>query len=167
MKYDPKIHHRHSIRIKGYDYSQPNVYFITVATYSKERFLGEVINGIMHLSQAGKILNYAWSDLPLHYPNVVLDFLGIMPDHFHAIIQLIQTEGIDRPATLSEIVRAVKAFSAKRINSLRKTPGQPVWQRNYYEHIIRDDHEWQQIRKYIDVNPQNWGKELLDHWEQP
>ncbi len=165
LKYDPNIHHRRSIRIKGYDYSQPNVYFVTVSTCAKEPFLGEVINGIMHLSEAGKILRYVWLDLPSHYPNVVLDTLGIIPDHFHAVIQLIQVDGIERSASLSEIVRALKAFSAKRINSLRKTPGQPVWQRNYYEHVIRDEIEWQQIRAYIDENPQRWEKQLPDHWE--
>ncbi len=157
MKFDPKIHHRRSIRLKDYDYSQPNAYFVTVDTFAKEQFLGEITNGIMHVSAAGKILQYVWLDLPLHYPNVLLDALGIMPDHFHAIIQLIQVSGNDKPASLSEVVRALKTFSAKRINMLRKTPGQPVWQRNYYEHIIRDENEWQQIKAYIDDNPRQWG----------
>ncbi len=156
MKYDPKIHHRRSIRLKGYDYSQPNAYFVTVVTYAKEPLLGQVIDGEMHLSTAGKILHYVWIDLPLHYPNVCLDSFCIMPDHFHAIIRLIEIYGVEKNPPLSEIVRALKTFSAKRINALRKTPGQPVWQRDYYEHIIRDIDEWQQIQAYIVENPRRW-----------
>jgi len=158
MKFDPKIHHRRSIRLKGYDYSQPGVYFITMDTYNKEQLLGEVIDGLMYLSQAGKILSYVWSDLPIHYPNVCLDSFCVMPDHFHGIIQLNEVNAGSYPHPLSEIVRALKAFSAKRINVLRKTPGQQVWQRNYYEHIIRDAVEWEQIRAYIDENPQKWER---------
>ena len=159
MKYDPKIHHRRSIRLQGYDYSQPGAYFITSVTHNNEYLFGEVHDGKMHLSAAGKIVQRVWLDLPQHYPNVCPDSFCIMPDHIHAIIQIQPVEGGGKAPPLYEIVRALKTFSAKRVNVLRKMTGQPVWQRNYYEHIIRDACEWENIQAYITENPLRWEEE--------
>jgi putative transposase len=162
MKYNPKIHHRRSIRLKDYDYSQPGAYFITTVTHNNEELFGEIRDGKMYLSAAGKILLHVWLDLPLHYPNVCLDAYCIMPDHVHAIIQFQPVGRGEKAVPLSEIVRALKTFSSKRINILRKRTGQPVWQRNYYEHIIRDNGEWERIREYITNNPLEWeGADLM------
>jgi putative transposase len=154
MKFDPKIHHRHSIRLQGYDYSQAGAYYVTIVIHDREQILGEIINQEMRLNKNGEIVKYAWLDLPKHYRNVKLDAFVIMPNHVHGIIILTDHDGKRHP--LSEIVRAFKSFSARRINGLRNTQGVPVWQRNYYEHIIRNEQEHERIYNYILSNPLNW-----------
>ncbi len=156
MKFDPKIHHRHSIRLQGYDYSQSGAYYVTIVTHGRECVFGEIVNGKMILNQFGQIAQRAWFDLPKHYSHIVLGAFCIMPNHVHAVIILIDVVAINRHP-LSEIVRAFKSFSARRINELRKTQGIPVWQRNYYEHIIRNDDEHNRIHLYIEANIDNWS----------
>jgi REP element-mobilizing transposase RayT len=158
MKFDPQKHHRRSIRLPRYDYSQSGAYYITIVAWEREHLFGEVVNAGMKLNRFGQIVQYAWYDLPKHYPHVELNAFCIMPNHVHAIIVL-----TDRIVTkrhpLSEVVRAFKSFSARRINSLRKTQGIPVWQRNYYEHVIRDEKDLQAKRDYILSNPLNWERD--------
>jgi REP element-mobilizing transposase RayT len=172
MTYNPELHHRRSIRLPGYDYSQPGAYFVTICTHDGEPLFGEVIDGVMHPNRFGRIAQVCWSDMPSHYPHVVLDEFVVMPTHTHQIIVLTGepvpaapsaecTPTGDRRSMLTrhglpEVVRAFKTFSGKRINALRRTPGAPVWQRNYYEHIIRNDRALQAIRKYIRDNPLRW-----------
>ncbi len=171
MKYDPFKHHRHSIRLQGYDYSQAGAYFVTVCALNRECLFGEIVDEEMELSEFGRVVQSCWDDLPRHYANAELDEFVIMPNHVHGIIVL--RAGIDddadpvraglRPAptttrrSLFEIVRAFKSFSARRINELRDTQGTPVWQRNYFEHIIRNEDELNRIRKYIIENPSRWA----------
>jgi putative transposase len=162
MKFNPDIHHRRSIRLKGYDYSRCGAYFITLCLQNRKDVLfGEIIDAVMNLNDAGKLVDFTWNDLINHNDNIVLDSSMIMPDHFHGII-IIENPIVgagSRPVklpTLSEIVRQFKTFSARRINELRQASGIPVWQRNYYEHIIRNDEELYRIREYIDNNPLNW-----------
>ena len=155
MKFDPKIHHRRSIRLSGYDYSQAGAYYVTIVAHGRECLFGEITNGDMKLSRYGKIIQYVLLDLPKHYPHLELDIFCIMPNHVHIIIVLNHNVLVKRHP-LSEVIRAFKSFSAKRINLLRKTPGIAVWQRNYYEHIIRDEKDYESKRNYILMNPQNW-----------
>ena len=157
-KYDPTVHHRHSTRLEGYDYSQAGAYFVTVVAHEREALFGGVVNGQMVINHSGQILQSVWSDLPRHYKELELDAFCIMPNHVHAIIFLHEDGSVKR-TTLSELVRAFKSYSARRINSSRKMTGVPVWQRNYYEHIVRNDHEYQSIYKYILDNPINWEKD--------
>ena len=169
MKFDPQKHHRRSIRLKGYDYTQSGAYFVTIVAWQRESLFGAIVDGEMRLNQFGKIVQRAWFDLPKHYPHVELGTFCIMPNHVHAVIILIGAivgmgnvrAGLKPAPTmvrhpLSEIVRAFKSFSARRINELRKTQGIPVWQRNYYERIIRDDEEHNRIHLYIESNVANW-----------
>jgi hypothetical protein len=86
MAYDPQRHHRRSIRLKGYDYTQPGAYFITICTHGRECLFGEIIDGEMHLNEAGQIVVQSWQDLPNHVPNVQLDAFVVMPNHVHGII---------------------------------------------------------------------------------
>jgi REP element-mobilizing transposase RayT len=190
LKFDPHIHHRRSILLKDYDYSQPGAYFITLVTKSRVTLFGEIIEGQMVLNRYGEIAHGTWIDLPRHYPHVVLDAFVIMPNHIHAIIvlrdndvgrggsiQLFNSTPIkttsDRFRThageetrpyynatshgLPEIVRAFKSFSARRINKMRRSTGLTVWQRNYYERIIRNQAELDSIRLYIMDNPRRWA----------
>lgn len=188
MNFDPHKHHRRSIRLKGYDYSQPGAYFVTIVTHQRQEIFGQIRSGEMRLSPLGEIVARAWIDLPRHFNSISLDAFVIMPNHVHGIMiiheQTVraglqekadpkagQDSGMPRfqPHTgktrpyptrcspaLPEIVRAFKSFSARRINTRRGTPGTPVWQRNYYEHIIRNQVELDAIRLYIQSNPAMW-----------
>jgi putative transposase len=158
MKFDPKIHHRRSIRLPGYDYSLPGAYYITVVVFGRQHLLGVIDQAAMQLNKFGQIVKFAWLDLPKHYPYIELGEFCIMPNHFHGIIILndVERPGIKRHP-LPEIIRAFKSFSSRRINAIRKLTGSPFWQRNYYEHIIRNDQDHDNIREYISTNPQNWN----------
>ena len=155
--FDPRIHHRRSIRLPGYDYSEGGAYFVTTNTHGWLPLFGEIRNSEMILSRFGKILHYTLLDLPRRYPHIILDTFCIMPDHLHALIILDYNE-TDKRYPLSEIVRALKSHSSRRINELRKMPGINVWQRNYYEHIVRGDADFARIQNYILNNPLNWKK---------
>lgn len=170
MEYYPEKHRRRSIRLKGYDYGTAGVYFVTFCTRGRECLLGKIACGKMILSPEGEVVKSVWEGLPSHYPRTGLDAAIIMPNHFHGIIILHDHPGNDvgaglrpahplggtRRATLTEIVRALKSFSARGINQIRENPGTPVWQRNYYEHIIRNEAELFRARRYIEENPLKW-----------
>ena len=175
MSYDPNKHHRRSIRLSGYDYSQKGIYFVTVCTQNREHLFGKIENGEMQMNDAGRMVEFTWFDLPNHNSHIVLDEFVVMPDHVHGVILI--TDGnadVDvgagsEPAPteptpterhpLSEIVRQFKTFSAKRVNQIRGITGIPVWQRDYYEHIIRNDAELDHVRQYIANNPAKWDYE--------
>ncbi|BAZ14084.1 hypothetical protein NIES4071_59240 [Calothrix sp. NIES-4071] len=162
MAYNPRIHHRCSIRLKGYDYTQPGKYFVTICVAKREHLLGYIQNGEMHLNLYGEAVKTNWHNLAKIYSHVELDAFVIMPNHIHAIIVLKQltTEFLDTPKTtrqgLPEIVRGLKTFSATKINQLRNVKGIAVWQRGYYEHIIRNEISLTKIRQYIVNNPVMW-----------
>ncbi len=118
----------------------------------------------MLLSAAGRAVHYCWSQLPAHYPDISLDVFIVMPNHVHGVIFLRGAGGAGfKPAPtrdavpVTELVRALKTFSARRINGLRGGRNLPVWQRNYYEHIIRSDDDLDRIREYIENNPKRWA----------
>lgn len=159
-------HYRRSIRLPDHDYSQPGAYFITICTFQRECLFGEIIEGNIQLNEYGKIVQDRWSALPNHYPNLYLDAFVVMPNHVHGILVLLnppvgaglQTCPANPPKqyAISEMVRGFKTYSARRINDLREQAGTPVWQRNYYEHIIRNETELSAIREYIVNNPAQW-----------
>jgi putative transposase len=174
MKFDPSIHHRRSIRLAGWDYSQPGAYFITIVTHDRRNIFGAVGAGskpapvAMKLSMEGRIVFDTWFALPNHIPGIKLGEFIIMPNHVHFIIWILGSHyagagaGLEpAPTALPEIVRQFKTFSARRINEMHHTPGQPVWQRNYYEHIIRDDEDYVRIAEYILGNPLSWDHDDL------
>ncbi len=151
--------------MKGYDYSWPGAYFITICTYHRESIFGDVVNDKMILSEYGYDVGYVWYDLPNHNFNIELDRFVVMPNHIHGIIMIkdmnvgIGSEPVPtkKQHGLPEIIRQLKTFSAKRINKKRNTIGWFVWQRNYYEHIVRNENELNQIREYVINNPFKWG----------
>ena len=126
---------------------------------------GDVMQDKMQLNDSGRLVLDCWNDLPNHYLHVELDEFVVMPNHIHGIIVLTPAEraGLKPARTtrhpLSEIVRAFKTFSARRINALSITQGQPVWQRNYYEHVIRNEKTLQAVREYILNNPAKWAED--------
>jgi putative transposase len=156
MPYDPNKHHRRSIRLQGYDYTQAGAYFVTICAFQRECVFGAVIDGVMVLNDEGAVVQLCWDDLPNHYSHVQLDAFTVMPNHVHGIIVLTATSSHPLP----EIVRAFKSFAAQEANQLRGVTGIPVWQRGYYEHIIRHEDELRAIRKYILYNPLKWAEDM-------
>lgn len=169
---------RKSIRLRDYDYTSPGAYLVTVCTRGHDCLFGSVIDGRMKLNVAGRVVQSVWDELPDHYSNVETDAFVIMPNHIHGIIVLV--DGIDRPDCpvgagfkpapasvrlpvhtkrhgLPEIMRGLKTFSARNINTVRGTPGIPVWQRGYHEHVIRKTEDINRVRDYIMNNPLRWS----------
>ena len=176
MKFVPEKHHRRAIRLPGYDYSQTGVYFITFCTLHREYLLGQVADGQMFLNAAGETLWHLWAVLPERFPTVSADAFMVMPNHVHDIIIINLASGgaASGAPTLGEFIRAFKSIAAIAINRLLGRVGQPLWQRNYYEHIIRDDESLNRIREYIFTNPLIWhldrenlqaqGQDDFDSW---
>ncbi len=167
MVYYAEKHHRHSIRLKGYDYSQAGAYFITLVTRDRACLFGDVVDGGMRLNNAGRIAADSWQWLSEQYKYVELDEWGVMPNHMHGIIVIVDGRGGSRTAPtdpthttdrkpLGRLIGAFKTVSTKHINEMRGMPGVPVWQRNYYEHVVRNDDELNRIRAYIVNNPMKW-----------
>ena len=146
MKFDPDVHHRRSIRLKGYDYSNAGAYFVTIVAWQREMLFGEIVDKEMVLNEFGQIVSEKWQWLETQYPYIELGAWIVMPNHFHGIL-VINGRGGSRSAPtpikckpLGGLIGAFKTVSTKQINLLRDTEGQAVWQRNYYEHIVRDEH---------------------------
>ena len=163
MPYIGKIHHRRSIRLPGYDYSQAGAYYVTICTATRQCLFGEVVNGEMHLNWVGTIAHYEWLSLPRRYPGVNLDALVVMPNHVHGVILLTGRN----PHPLSELVRRFKSRTARRINERRHTTGTSIWQRDYYEHIVRDEGDLDRIRQYIVGNPARWQEDAENPANSP
>jgi putative transposase len=182
MTYNPDIHHRHSIRLREYDYSAIGAYFVTICVHMRECLYGGIINGEMELNEVGRMVEEVWKVLPKRFPQVELDEYIIMPNHFHGIVVInnesghvgaihelplhhgaISAQMHRRNMLLPKIIGYFKMNSAKGINRLRDMQGVPVWQRNYYERIIRDEKDLNAARKYIAENPLKW----VDDQENP
>lgn len=157
MPYDPTLHRRRSIRLKEYDYAESGLYFFTMCCHEKKALLGRIENGEITPNEFGEIVRDTWLDLPNHYAGISLDEFVIMPNHIHGILRIEDAHA--KKQGLTEIIRALKTFSARRINALRGVSGVPVWQRNYYEHIIRDESSYLSIAEYIQTNPLQWEKD--------
>jgi REP element-mobilizing transposase RayT len=137
---------RKNLRLQRFDYSSQNAYFITVCSFQKQYLFGAVENDRVKLNVNGKIVQSCWNNLALHYPGICNELFKVMPNHVHGIIIISDENGRDgsKPSPtkrhhLSEIVRAFKTYSSKRINELRLTVGTTVWQRSYFEHVIRNE----------------------------
>ncbi len=182
MTYYPKKHQRRSIRLKGYDYSQEGLYFITMVCQDRAHLFGKITNGKMILNEAGKIAHQCWLEIPAHFPNVVLHEFVIMPNHVHGVIEIVTTDGTDGTGTDGTAVRAknispllplprspsrtvgsiVRGFKIGVTKWMRQnTTIQNVWLRNYYEHIIRNDNSYNRISTYIINNPSKWEEDMF------
>ena len=187
MKFEPEKHHRQSIRLRNYNYSQPGYYFLTICTHQKQCWFGEIKNDRMYLNQIGKIVAEEWLNTPKIRPNFQLDQWVIMPNHLHGIVIINESLNLlgDRnvseqktfgegnrdilgarnaplrqePNSISSFAAGFKSAVTKRINLLRDNRDIPIWQRNYYESIIRDEQSLIAIREYIVNNPCQWQKD--------
>ena len=160
-----EMYYHRSIRLKEYDYSRPGAYFVTICTENRKCYFGNIVNGKMMLNDCGDVVKEYCQATENHFQNIKFDSFIIMPNHFHVIIKII---GIGIPArTLGQIVGFFKYGVSKRINCIRKTPGVKLWQRNYYEHIIRNKNEYDRISKYIENNPIKWELDFLNSGINP
>lgn len=173
-------------RLSGYDYSESGLYFVTICTQEREDLFGNVIEGWMVLNDVGKIIEKTWSEIPIIFPNIEIDTLQIMPDHVHIIISVgadlrvcpQQASTINKPNTLNDnngstrrstptlgtYIQRFKTMTTHRyINGIHnfgwRRFNRRLWQRNYYEHVIRDEEDLDRIRYYIEQNPVNWEKD--------
>ena len=181
-RYEPHRHHRRSVRLKGYDYTQEGAYFVTVVTQNHSCLFGELAGETMCLNPAGKVVEECWQAIPDHFPHVELDAFVIMPNHVHGIIRIVgakdfspvhpdpvspsDTSVFRSPKrTIGSVVRGFKIGVTKCFRS--NTEIQNVWQRNYHDHIIRNEAALNRIRQYIAENPARWGEddENPENWE--
>jgi putative transposase len=165
MKTNFENHRRRSIRLHEYDYRQAGAYFITIVAHDRIMLFGEITGGETRLSEFGQIVEDEWQKSSAIRREIELDVFVVMPNHIHGIVNIIDSVGATGrsplhsgpPArSLGAFVAGFKSAVTKRINEIRCTPGSPVWQRNYYEHIIRGDGELLRVREYILNNPLEW-----------
>lgn len=188
MKYNPDIHRRRSIRLKGYDYSQAGAYFVSICAHNRSCLFGEIANGQKVLNDAGRMVEFVWGELPVRFDHIELDEFVVMPNHIHCIFVLCRRgEPCVRPDssgphnsqsgehkvhpygtlpdTVGRIVQAFKSVTTHEyINGVKQHGWPPftgkLWQRNYYERIIRNENELNRIREYMINNPKQWEFDL-------
>jgi len=165
---------RRSVRLKEFDYSKAGAYFVTICTKDRECLFGEIIDEKVRLTQDGRIADEGWRNIPEHYPHVVLDDYVIMPNHVHGVIFIsdddvgvqnfepLPVDGLRKnkyqqiiPKSIGSIVRGFKIGVTKWYR--QNTDVHTVWQRNYFDRIIRDEDELNRIREYIIFNPAKWA----------
>ncbi len=204
-----------SIRLPGYDYSQPGAYFITIVTHNRQCSFGNIIDDEMMLNEFGVLVQNEWLKTGIIRPNINIDAFVVMPNHLHGIIIITDNDNghsrdsrdsrdsrrdtLQRVSTITDtitdtdtdtitdtemgtetdtgtieqfgkptknsiptIVRSFKSTTTKQINQMRQTPMQPLWQRNYFEHVIRDDNELTRIHQYIINNSKRWEEDNLN-----
>ena len=177
--YDPAIHNRRSIRIPGYDYAAEGMYFITICVQDRKPFLGRISDGVTVLNEIGIIVDETWRWLADQYDHVELGPYVVMPNHIHGIIMLEADEGVSRNAPticsvsqtpsvameprkpIGRLIGAFKTVSTKKVNAVLGTPGDVLWQRNYWEHVIRNETSFGKIVEYIENNPATWQQDQL------
>ncbi len=169
MRYNPDLHRRRSIRLRGYDYAQAGVYFVTICAHDRASLFGEIANGKVTLNDTGRMVEKCWNDIPTHFPHTELDEFIVMPNHIHGILSIIAAVGAKN---ISPLPTQQRAGTSKTIGSIilgfkigvtkwvrEQTPIHNVWQRNYFEHIIRDELSLHRIREYIATNPACWAED--------
>ena len=179
MKYKTQSKKRRTIRLKGYDYSATGLYFTTICTWNHLHLFGEIENDQMMIGRYGKIAEKEWFKTGELRNNIKLHEFTIMPNHLHGIIEIVNCHNVncrgtahraleERSAPLKEqfgkpssntiptIIRCYKGAVTKKIRDLENNPGLNIWQRNYYEHIIRNEESYLKISEYILTNPLKW-----------
>ena len=161
-----KNRRRHSLRLPDYDYAQVGAYFVTIVTNQRICRFGNIIAGEMQLNPNGLQAQLVWSELPEHFKCVKTDAFVIMPNHVHGIIHITDPVGAQQaapangqvqPRSLGAIVRSFKSAVTKCYNEQHRDSEATLWQRNYYDHVIRDENALTRIREYITTNPARWS----------
>ncbi len=164
---------RRNHRLPEFDYSQPGAYFVTIVTQYRKTLFGQIVDGEMVLNDIGKMVEEVWVAIPEHFPNVELGEFVVMPNHFHGVITItvgarhavpqkeVAAEGFGKPVegSLSTIVRSFKSATTKAFHEYPGHAEESLWQRSFYEHVIRNERDYQAIYEYILANPMNWEKD--------
>lgn len=185
MPFDADKHHRRSIRLKDYDYTD-GTYFVTICAHNRDCLFGDVVGETMMLNVYGEIVREEWLKTANVRCEVALDAFVVMPNHVHGIVMIVDdsksNDGMKKldgevsvvgahsraplpkpnslyrpPRSLGALIAGFKSIVTKRINVLRDTPGAPLWQRNYYEEIVTNEKKLNAVREYILNNPANWA----------
>lgn len=173
---------RKQIRLPNYDYSKNGYYFITICTKNRKNIFGDIPVGAagqppetgrlpddttnIQLNDFGRIVDEELRKSQIIRDEIILDQYVIMPNHIHCIIGITAGNNVGgQPAaptrgTLSSFVNGFKSAVTTRINTLRNTPGESVWQRSFYDHIIRNERSLNALREYILANPANWEQDI-------
>ena len=175
MNYNPDRYRRRSIRLKGHDYSKPGYYHVTICSQDRECLFGEIIDRKMTLNEIGEIIDMQWRNLSVKYPRIGNNDYVIMPNHLHRIIHIQRRGGVAPPVdgkspgnpgagtaplhktpNLGQIVGFLKYITTKLVNTMYETPGKKLWQRGFFDQILRNETDVYEIRTYIKNNPRNW-----------
>ncbi len=193
MKFDPEKHHRRSIRLPDYNYAQSGAYFVTICTYQKQCWFGDIKHGKMQINQIGQIVIQEWLKSSEIRQEIELDEWILMPNHLHGIVRIknqaedqkkglhsegLHSEGLHRKPlriekiclksrSLGSFINGFKCSVTRCINRIRNNSDTPFWQRNYYESVIRDEQHLSNIRQYIYDNPQNWEHDAENPHNSP
>ena len=163
---DGRLPNRRSIRLREFDYTENRAYFVTICTTQRICLFGEITDGVMNLSSIGAVVAEAWLDLPNHMPGLLLNTWVVIPNHVHGIVVLpglssqpapprLPTSG-PRSSSLGAAIGGFKSAVSREVNARDLKLARPIWQRNYYERIIRNDQELDATRRYIVDNPLRW-----------
>ncbi len=166
-------HHRRSIRLHTWDYANSGAYFVTLVAHGRAALFGDVVDGDIRLNALGEIAQACWVEITMHFAQVELDAFVVMPNHVHGVLVILNDASTDvgatdsvaptrpngpLPGSLGAIIGQYKSVVTKRIRQLPHAPIH-IWQRSYYERIIRNEREWQAVRDYIAMNPAQWAND--------
>lgn len=152
---------RNSLRLPGYNYANPAGVFITICTHKRQQLFGSVQNATVVPSDFGSLLANRWFQIPVAKPGVLIDEFIVMPDHLHGILWFGAVE-TDNVSTCSDVVQWLKIMTQRDISNAVRS-GAPsyrakLWQRGFYDRVIRNDRELEEIRFYINSNPVRWNR---------
>ena len=152
---------KNRLRLEGYDYSDAGAYFVTVVTQGRVCLFGDVVDGEMRLNEAGEVVRQGWQSLAGRYGHVGLDAYVVMPNHLHGVVVLDDggSESLELRKPLGRLIGSFKTITTQRVNDILGTRDRRLWQRNFYEHVVRDEEDLDRIRDYIAGNPAGWDKD--------
>lgn len=171
---DPTLPERRSIRLHGFDYSQAGQYFLTICIFQKRCILGRLDHGNVCLSRIGRLVRDRWLEIPAHFKHIELEAFVVMPNHLHGILTInerarhaVPLQGAHRPENLSApvagsiptVIRSFKSATSKQTKAILKQPRFVLWQRGYYERVLRSSREFLSATCYIQENPANWARD--------
>lgn len=161
------MYHRRSPRLHNYDYTRGGVYFLTICTYRLAQIFGHVLDGNVVLNDLGRLVDEEWRKAADVRPTIEVDLHVVMPNHIHGILFKSESQrtslSADKttlpPDSLGSIVAQFKSVVTKRSRQLANPPSMPIWKRNYYDHIVRNEQDLDRIRRYIMANPARWSED--------
>lgn len=152
-------YNRQSIRLRNYDYASAGWYFLTICCFQKQPVFGSIQTQKITLSTVGEVARQEWLLIPKFHPNIKLHEYVFMPNHMHAILEIRKPEPGSQSKSLGQIIRGYKSAVTSRSRTLTSSDSFSIWQRNYYEHIIRNEASYLAITQYILDNPKKWHED--------